>query len=125
MKFLSSFKKDIILIFSILLIACIGILIFYFMPKPQSGIVKIIENGKFVKQLPLNEDTTYTHQTDRGTNTIEIKDNKVSVINADCKNHICMKHYAISKNGETIICLPHHLVILIQESTSSSADFVI
>jgi len=39
----------------------------------------------------------------------------VDVIEADCPDKICVKHTNIKNAGETIICLPHKLVIEIVE----------
>ena len=30
---------------------------------------------------------------------------------ANCRDQICVRHKAISKNGESIICLPHSVYI--------------
>ena len=46
-------------------------------------------------------------------NVVEIKDGTVSVTEASCKNQVCVKHGAISRSGETIVCLPNRLVVRI------------
>ena len=43
------------------------------------------------------------------------KDGSVTVQDADCPDKICEKHRAINRTGETIICLPHKLVVEIKE----------
>ncbi len=48
------------------------------------------------------------------TNTLVIKDGTVDMISADCPDQICVKHNPISKEGETIICLPNKVVITIE-----------
>jgi hypothetical protein len=45
-----------------------------------------------------------------------IKDGKAFIQNADCPDKICAEHKPISKTGETIVCLPHKLVIEITEN---------
>ena len=47
-------------------------------------------------------------------NTVEIKDGAVAVTNADCKNQICVNHAAITKKGESIICLPNKVIAEIE-----------
>ena len=44
-------------------------------------------------------------------NIIIIKDGKASMAKADCPDKICVNHAAISKKGETIVCLPHKVVV--------------
>ena len=47
-------------------------------------------------------------------NTVEIKDGKVSVTQADCKNQICVNHKAITEKGKSIICLPNKVIAEIE-----------
>ena len=44
-------------------------------------------------------------------NTFRIKDGKVKMIEATCSGGDCLHEGEISKTGETIICLPHKVVI--------------
>lgn len=72
-------------------------------------------DGELVKEMELNKDGEYCLQTDMGTNKIIVKDGFVSVEEADCPDKVCVKHKAISAEGETIICLPHRMVIEIED----------
>ena len=42
------------------------------------------------------------------------------MIRANCHNHDCMQQGSISKTGETIVCLPHKLVL---EVTGGEEEF--
>lgn len=55
-------------------------------------------------------------------NVVEIKDGKVSVIDADCNNRACVKSNAISKKGEQIVCLPHKLIVVIKGGSEGELD---
>lgn len=44
-------------------------------------------------------------------NIIVIEKGKVSVIDANCPDKICVEHKEIDSVGETIICLPHKLIV--------------
>ena len=44
---------------------------------------------------------------------------------ADCPDQVCVRHSAISRNGESIICLPHEVVVSIEDGESSGADAVV
>ena len=46
-----------------------------------------------------------------GVNKITIKDGQVFMKEADCPDQYCVKHRTISKTNETIVCLPHKLVV--------------
>ncbi len=47
-------------------------------------------------------------------NVVEIKSGSVTVTEASCKNQVCVRHGAISKSGESIVCLPNRLVVRIE-----------
>ena len=49
-------------------------------------------------------------------NTVEIKSGSVSVTDASCRNQVCVRHGAISRPGESIVCLPNRLVVTIEGS---------
>ena len=53
-------------------------------------------------------------------NIVEIKDGKVSVIEASCKNQVCVKHSPVSRSGESIVCLPNRLVVRIDSGSEGS-----
>lgn len=62
---------------------------------------------------------TYSLFTDRvievgnvfGHNRIVIADGKAFMEDADCPDKYCMNYKPISKTNESIICLPHRLVV--------------
>ena len=49
-----------------------------------------------------------------GSNTVVIENGTVYMKDADCPDKLCEKTGKISKNGETIVCLPHRVVVEIQ-----------
>ena len=55
-------------------------------------------------------------QSSYGYNIIDIKDGQVSMTEADCHNQVCVHHKPIEKNGQSIICLPHKVVVEIVSS---------
>lgn len=70
-------------------------------------IKKIIFDKKLVgKTIPI--------KTEYGYNLIEIGDEEVRVIEADCPDKLDVKQGYISKTGEVIVCLPNRLVIEIK-----------
>lgn len=44
-------------------------------------------------------------------NIVTIRGGKVSVESADCRSQVCVDHRPVSRSGESIICLPHKLVV--------------
>ena len=59
-----------------------------------------------------------------GTNTVTIKDGCAFVAVSDCRGGDCVRMGKISREGQMIVCLPHHLTVLI-EGPGSAPDAVI
>lgn len=55
------------------------------------------------------------------TNVCAIKDGYVTMTEADCPDHLCMKQKRISKKGGTIVCLPNRVVLEITGDKSLDA----
>ena len=53
-----------------------------------------------------------------------IENGKVKMKEADCPDQICVHHRAISKNRETIVCLPNKVVVEIVSSEESELDSI-
>ena len=107
-------KNDVILITVVLIVSLLAFLIFNSSLKDGENAVVTVE-GKIVAVLSLAQDTKKTVETKYGINEVTVKDKKVCVSNADCPDKICEKHREISRVGETIVCLPHKLVVEISE----------
>lgn len=107
-------RADILLIVGILILAIAGLFVWKKLQKP-GAYVDIMIDGTSVKTLRLDKDASYEVTQDVGVNTVVVQDGSVTVQNADCPDKICERHRAISQTGETIICLPHKLVVEIKE----------
>lgn len=44
-------------------------------------------------------------------NLLSVSGSEVSMEAADCRDQICVRHRPVSAGGESIICLPHRLVV--------------
>lgn len=68
------------------------------------------------------EGKTFEVKTDYGFNKIEIGNDKVRVIEADCPDKLDVKQGWISNPGEIIVCLPNRLVIEIKSDAKANDD---
>ena len=113
-KTIKKHKNDLILIGVILSLALILLLILKLTAKSGKA-VKVIIDGKEKYTYNLSEDIKTVILTDKDKqNTLVIKDGKAYVESADCPDKICVSHRAISNVGETIVCLPHKVVISVE-----------
>ena len=53
-------------------------------------------------------------------NIVVISGGTVSVSEASCKNQVCVKHAAITKTGESIVCLPNRLSVRIENGSGGT-----
>ena len=56
-------------------------------------------------------------------NVVTISGGTVSVTEASCKNQVCVKHGAISRAGESIVCLPNRLVVRIENGSGEGGGY--
>lgn len=118
-------RNDLILLAGILLLASLCLALFYF-NKTQGDSVKIMLNGSEYKTLSLKEDTELTVKNGEGSNTVVIKNGEAYVKDATCPDKICEGHRAISRVGETIVCLPNKLTLRIfSQSSLQELDAVV
>ncbi len=114
-------RNDIILAVVIVIIATAGLLLFVF-NREQGSTVSVKVDGTQMASYSLNENREVpikTGDNDEYINILVIKDGKASISEADCPDKICVETRAVSYVGETIVCLPHKIVI---EITNQNAD---
>ncbi len=99
----------------ILILLVISIIPFYFLLSPMresNNIIAVIKvDNKQVKKLSLNHDIVWKYQHGNKLNVVKVKNHKIRMIDANCKDQICVKDGWKSKIGDTIICLPHKFLV--------------
>lgn len=123
-------KMDIVIIVLLLIISFTPHLIFFKTSQKSSknnyAIIKV--DGKIHKKIDLsnvknNEEVNLN--LPNGKNTLLIKNNSIQMYSANCNDALCVKQGNISKVGQTIICLPHKLIIEIKGDELDSKDDLI
>lgn len=121
-------KNDVIFIAVLLAVAVLAGLAILLL-RGEGNTVTVTVDGKTVGTYSLSEDRTVEIRTGgegEELNLLVIRDGKALVETATCPDGICAAHKPISRDGESIVCLPHKVVITvkIQEPTSSKAPDV-
>jgi len=78
-------------------------------------------DGAVYREVPLHAAETFTIESAYGVNIILFENGIVRMLEADCPDALCMHQDGISHAGESIICLPHHMVIRITGASSLDA----
>lgn len=107
-------KQDIIVITSVLIVALTAIFVLSFLSRPGKKVVIYVNNAVY-ETFSLDEDTKIHIETDYGNNTIVVKNGKVFVEDADCRDKICVNTGEKCNTDDIIVCLPHKLVISVEE----------
>lgn len=86
-----------------------------------AALYAVIQNSDgFYQVLPLSEDTTVTVTGSLGTNVIEVANGCVRCLESDCSNQTCVKQGWVSGRGQTIVCLPHKLIVQVVADPSDA-----
>lgn len=111
-------RNDLILIISLVAVLLVSLFV-YKATRSEGKYVIVSKDGKITDSYSLYNDKTVTLKSvDNKTNTLVIKDGKAYIKSADCPDKICVSHSEISKVGESIVCLPHKIVVYISEDKS-------
>lgn len=114
-------KHDFILIIGIVLIAAISFVFYRYMPRENGASVEITIDQKLYKTLSLNKNTSLSiPSSGNHTNHLVIKNGTAYITAADCPDKLCVHQKKISHNGETLICLPHKVVITVKSKDKSN-----
>ncbi len=93
----------------IALLAAAGCILLY--KKPHADTVLILQDGRELYRLELSrtENKTINIEYNGKINTVEIRNHKIRMLDADCPDHTCV-HMGYLESAP-IICLPNRLVI--------------
>ena len=123
-------KMDIVIIAVLILLSFTPHLIFFKTSQKGSknnyAIIKV--DGKIHKKIGLSnvkKSEKVNLNLPNGKNTLLIKNNSIQMKSANCNDALCVKQGNISKVGQTIICLPHKLIIEIKGDELDSKDDLI
>lgn len=115
-------KLDVLII--VICLAAAGLLYAsgIFAPGAAGGEAVITQNGEELARLPLDTDAEFI--TPDGGNRVVVEAGAVSVVEADCPDQVCVNQGRISRDGETIVCLPHRLVVEVVGGEQTQVDAV-
>ena len=114
-------KNDYILLAVILAIAAASLFIYQYTGNGQDGFVRVTVNGDLYGTYSLDDE----HEVLIGDSVrLMISDGCADVVEALCPDQICVKQKAISKGGESIICLPNQVMIEIIGAKEAELDAV-
>ena len=115
-------KKDLFLGGRILFAACVLFLVMNLMQLTrgeEGNQIRVTLDGKIYGTYSLSKDQTIEVKDGDFYNRIRIEDGKAYMEEADCPDGYCEEQGKINNRTQTIVCLPHKLVVEIEEVENS------
>ena len=117
-------RNDIILISTVLLVAILGILLVFLLRK-EGAYAIVTRNGEEIGRYSLAEDRVVELSDGTHYNRLVIKDGKVSIDLANCPDKLCASMRAARYRGETVVCLPHGIVVTVFAADDADVDIIV
>ena len=135
MAFSNMIKRwDIIITLVLILLSFLPIAIFSHQQAEKTNALQgddpikvavISVNNQEVKRVTLTgnkgTDVFDIYNSDGEYNTVEVKDERIRIKGADCKDQVCVQFGFLARPGETAVCLPHQFIIEI-DTVAGNAD---
>ena len=118
-------KKTDIILAVVAIIAAAGIWLFYSAGANHGLTAVVTVDGEVRAEMPLDENGEVAIDTVWGYNIVHTENGQAFVKEADCRDQICVEHKKVDKVGETIVCLPHKMVVEIVGEGEAEADMVV
>ena len=118
-------KGDMVLIVVILALAAAAYfgIKFYQRMSTKEPVAVVTVDGDEYGRFPLDQDVKEKIELPDGAyNILMVKDGAADITDASCPDGICVNHRAISRQSETIVCLPNKVVVEIQNGEKSDVD---
>jgi len=104
-------KKDLYLLLFIMAAAAVIALCLRLAGASDGAEITVAVDGEAFGTYSLFENRVIEVKNDFGYNRIIIDNGSAYMESADCPDKYCMTYHPISKTNESIICLPHRLVV--------------
>lgn len=117
-------KNDLILILAALLLAAAlwGALAVF---RSEGAYALVTVNGEEYGRYALDKDTQQSIISGEHSNLLVISEGGARISEADCPDKLCVNQGEIRYSGQSIICLPHKVVVEIVGGERSNIDAVV
>lgn len=117
-------KRDLGLLAAVVIIAA-GFWLGFRWMQPVEAAVSLVEarrQGALELSVPLSEEGTYLLTgPDGAENELCVAEGKAFMLAANCPDRRCVSQGAIDSGGQSIVCLPHKLVVQLAGAPQDAA----
>ena len=123
---------DVVIVTMLVLLSFLPLAIFSYQESASATVneqdddqlhVVISADGETVHEMELKNDhvrEVYEYEDEQGHRNVIVRESeKVFISEANCSDYLCVQQGEISEAGETIVCLPHKVLV---EVTSANAN---
>lgn len=108
-------RADVILIAALLAAGFAGFGIFKLINTGAAAYVLVTVEDREYARLRLDENAEISIASTGGVNLLCVENGEAYIKSADCSNQVCVDSGHISSPGEVIVCLPHRVIVSIEE----------
>ena len=92
------------------------------LPRQEGATVNIYREGRLVARYPLSKNRDVTIDGAIGKLVLRIANGSARVVEASCKEKICISVGAIRRPSQEIVCVPNRVMITVSASGGSEFD---
>ena len=96
--------------------------------RAEGNTITVTVDGKHFGTYSLNQNTSVeirTGENGENLNVLIIENGRAYVSSATCPDGICASHKPIFREGESIVCLPHRVVITADSVDLNQPDIIV
>ncbi|MHC1721161.1 MAG: NusG domain II-containing protein [Clostridiaceae bacterium] len=101
-----------------LVISSVSVFLYMNLVKGSHHIAEIKQDGKVIKTIDLDKvlesQEVKIAYDNVHFNVVRIEKGRIRITDADCPDKVCVKTGWVTQSGQSIICLPHKLIIKIE-----------
>lgn len=114
-------KADLMLIAVVFAVGAVLVTVMLLLSS-DGGTAQVRIAGVVTASYPLDRDATYTIDgVNGGTNLLIIENGSARIEEASCPDGICVHTGRVSRNGQSIVCLPNQVVVEIVSETENDS----
>ena len=106
----------------ILLLSFSGLLFFRNIGSKGTGRWAVVECDQDRLRISLSQDGKYVVRGVLGNTVLKVEDGQIKVLNSPCKMKLCERRGWMSRPGESIVCLPNHIAVFVEDTLCQAAE---
>ena len=95
------------------------------LPRGRVDCAVLTVDGRCEATLPLSEAGEFSWRNGDSFLTVRVEDGRARILVSSCPDQTCVRMGAISRGGETAVCLPNRAVIYLTLENQSETDAVL